>query len=44
MEWLDCGTLMAAIEMVGDVPQVTWSPNLNTNGIERTTPSGAKQT
>ena len=35
MEWLDCGTLMAAIEMVGDVPQVTWSPNLNTNGIER---------
>ena len=21
--------------MVGGVPQVTWSPNLNTNGIER---------
>ena len=26
---------MAAIEIVGGVPQVTWSPNLNTNGIER---------
>ena len=25
----------AGIEMVGGVPQVTWSPNLNTNGIER---------
>ena len=26
----------AAIEMAGGVPQITWSPNLNTNGIERT--------
>ena len=26
----------AAIEMVDGVPQITWSPNLNTNGIERT--------
>ena len=25
----------AAIEMAGGVPQITWSPNLNTNGIER---------
>ncbi len=25
----------AGIEIVGGVPQVTWSPNLNTNGIER---------
>ena len=25
----------AGIEFVGGVPQVTWSPNLNTNGIER---------
>ena len=25
----------AGIEMVGGVPQITWSPNLNTNGIER---------
>ena len=25
----------AGIEMVGGVPQVTWLPNLNTNGIER---------
>ena len=26
----------ASIEMVDGVPQITWSPNLNTNGIERT--------
>ena len=26
----------AAIEMVDGVPQITWSPNLNTNGVERT--------
>ena len=26
----------AAIEMVDGVPQITWSPNLNRNGIERT--------
>ena len=26
----------AAIEMVDGVPQITWSPDLNTNGIERT--------
>ena len=26
---------MAVNVIVGDVPQVTWSPNLNTNGIER---------
>ena len=26
----------AAIEMVDGVPQISWSPNLNTNGIERT--------
>ena len=25
----------AAIEIAGGVPQITWSPNLNTNGIER---------
>ena len=25
----------AAIEMTGGVPQITWSPNLNTNGVER---------
>ena len=25
----------AGIEMVGGVPQITWSPDLNTNGIER---------
>jgi hypothetical protein len=25
----------AGIEIVGGVPQVTWSPNLNTNGIGR---------
>ena len=25
----------AAIEIVGGIPQITWSPNLNTNGIER---------
>lgn len=25
----------AGIDVVGDVPQVTWSPDLNTNGIER---------
>jgi hypothetical protein len=25
----------AAIEMVDGIPQITWSPNLNTNGIER---------
>ena len=25
----------AGIEFVDDVPQVTWSPNLNTNGTER---------
>ena len=26
----------ASIEMVDGVPQITWSPNLNTNGVERT--------
>ena len=26
---------VAGIEFVGGVPRVTWSPNLNTNGIER---------
>ena len=26
----------AAIEMVDGVPQITWSPDLNTNGVERT--------
>ena len=26
---------MVRIVIVGGVPQVTWSPNLNTNGIER---------
>ena len=26
----------AVIEMADGVPQITWSPNLNTNGIERT--------
>ena len=26
----------AGIEFVDGVPQVTWSPNLNTNGTERT--------
>lgn len=26
----------AKIEMVGGIPQITWSPNLNTNGVERT--------
>ena len=25
----------AGIEIVGGVPQITWSPNLNTNGSER---------
>ena len=25
----------AAISMSNDVPYITWSPNLNTNGIER---------
>ena len=25
----------AGIEIVGGVPQVTWSPNLNTNGVVR---------
>jgi len=25
----------SAIKKVGGVPQVAWSPNLNTNGIER---------
>ena len=25
----------AGIEFVGGVPQITWSPNLNSNGIER---------
>ena len=29
------GVLSATIVLVGGVPQVTWSPNLNTNGIER---------
>ena len=25
----------ARIEMIGDIPQITWSPDLNTNGVER---------
>ena len=36
IKWLGYSILTAGIEFVGVVPQVTWSPNLNTNGIERT--------
>ena len=28
-------SLTAGIEIVGGIPKVIWSPNLNTNGIER---------